>query len=78
MKTRDFNRKIDLVAARAKALNIKATDKLHLAVARAGKQLQKTAERLADSAEELAVRAQHLARQTARKPVRKVTRQARA
>ncbi len=71
MKTRDFNKKIDLVAAKAKALNIKASDKLHLAVARAGLQLQKTAEKLADSAEELAVKAHHLARQASPRPVRK-------
>ena len=74
MKTRDFNKKIDLVAAKAKALNIKASDKLHLAVARAGLQLQKTAVKLADSAEDLAVRAQHLARHAAPKPVRKSAR----
>ena len=71
MKTKDFNKKIDLVAAKAKALNIKASDKLHLAVARAGFQLQKTAEKLSDSAEDLAVRAQHLARQASPKTVRR-------
>ncbi|HUM10005.1 MAG TPA: hypothetical protein VLT82_03545 [Myxococcaceae bacterium] len=74
MKTKDFNKKIDLVAARAKALNIKASDQLHLAVARAGLQLQKTAQKLADSAEELAVKAHHLARQASPKPVRKSVR----
>ena len=74
MKTREFNKKIDLVAAKAKALNIKASDKLHLAVARAGLQLQKTAVKLADSAEDLAARAQHLARHAAPKPVRKSAR----
>ncbi len=74
MKTKDINRKIDVVAARAKALNIKATDKLHLAVARAGYALQGTAEKLAESAEELAIRAQHLAKQVTPKPVRKQVR----
>jgi hypothetical protein len=74
MKTRDVNKKIDLVAAKAKAFNNQASRKLHLAVARAGVQLQKTAAKLADSAEDLAARAQHLARYTAPKPVRKSVR----
>ena len=71
MKTKDFNKKIDLVAARAKAFNLQASDKLHLAVARAGFKLQETAEKLAESAEDLAVRAQHLARQASPRSVRK-------
>lgn len=71
MKTRDINKKIDLVAAKAKALNIQATDKLHLAVARAGYKLQETAAKVAESAEELAIRAQQLAKHASPKPVRK-------
>jgi hypothetical protein len=74
MKTRDINKRIDVVAAKAKALNIKASDKLHLAVARSGYKLQETAERVAVSAEELAIRAQHLAKQVSPKPVRKSVR----
>ena len=71
MKTKDINKKIDVVAAKAKALNIKASDKLHLAVARAGFKLQETAEKVAESAEELAIRAQQLAKQVSPKPVRR-------
>jgi len=71
MKTRDFNKRIDVVAAKAKALNIKATDKLHLAVARAGYKLQETAEKVAQSAEELAIRAEQLAKHVSPRPVRK-------
>jgi len=71
MKTKDINRKIDVVAAKAKALNIKASDKLHLAVAKAGYALQETAEKVAESAEELSIRAQQLAKQVSPKPVRK-------
>ena len=71
MKTRDINKQIDLVAAKAKALNIKASDKLHLAVARAGFRLQETAEKLADSAEDLAIRAAQLAKHASPRPVRR-------
>jgi len=71
MKTRDINKRIDVVAAKAKALNIKATDKLHLAVARAGYKLQETAEKVAQSAEELAIRAEQLAKHVSPRPVRK-------
>jgi hypothetical protein len=74
MKTKEINKRIDVVAAKAKALNIKASDKLHLAVARAGYKLQETAEKVAESAEELAIRAEHLAKQVAPKPVRKSVR----
>ncbi len=74
MKTRDINKRIDVVAAKAKALNIKATDKLHLAVARAGYKLQETAEKMAESAEELAIKAQQLAKHLSPKPVRKQAR----
>ena len=65
MKTKDFNKKIDLVAAKAKALNIKATDRIHLALANAGFKLQETAEKVAESAEELAIQAQAIAKQVA-------------
>ncbi|HVP60230.1 MAG TPA: hypothetical protein VMT11_06710 [Myxococcaceae bacterium] len=68
MKTKDFNKKIDVVAARAKALNIKASTELHRAVAKAGYALEGTAKKLAASADELAMRAQHLAKQVAPKP----------
>ena len=71
MKTREINKRIDRVAARAKALNVKASGKLHQAVAKAGLALQETAEKLAESADELAIRAQHLAKQISPKPVRK-------
>jgi hypothetical protein len=71
MKTRDINKRIDVVAAKAKALNIKATDKLHLAVARAGYKLQETAEKVAQSAEELAIRAEQLAKHVSPRPVRR-------
>jgi hypothetical protein len=63
-----------VVAAKAKALNIKASDTLHLAVAKAGYALQETAEKVAESAEELAIRAQQLAKQVTPKPVRKQVR----
>jgi hypothetical protein len=71
MKTTDINKRIDVVAAKAKALNIKTSARLHGAVATAGLRLQKTAEKVAESAEELALRAQHLAKQVAPKPVRR-------
>lgn len=71
MKTRDINKRIDVVAAKAKALNLKATDRLHLAVARAGYKLQETAEKVAQSAEDLAIRAEQLAKHVSPKPVRK-------
>ena len=74
MKTKDINKQIDVVAARAKALNIKVSDRLHLALANAGFKLQETAEKMADSAEELAIRAQAIAKQAAPKPVRKQVR----
>ncbi|HZJ52896.1 MAG TPA: hypothetical protein VFD38_02060 [Myxococcaceae bacterium] len=74
MKTKDINKKIDVVAAKAKALNIKASDRLHLALANAGFKLQETAEKVAESAEELAIRAQQLAKQVSPKPVRKQVR----
>lgn len=70
MKTSDINKKIDVVAAKAKALNIKTSAQWHRAVAKAELRLQKTAKKVADSAEELAVRAQQLAKQVAPKPVR--------
>lgn len=69
MKTKDLNRKIDVVARKAKALNIKASTQLHKAVARAGLALQETAEKVAANAEELAIRAQHLAKQVSPRPV---------
>ncbi|HTS80543.1 MAG TPA: hypothetical protein VMH40_08085 [Myxococcaceae bacterium] len=74
MKTRDINKKIDVVAAKAKALNLKASTRLHRAVAKAGWQLQKTAEKVAGSADELAFRAEQLAKQLAVKPVRRPSR----
>lgn len=74
MKTKDFNKKIDMVAAKAKAFNIKANDRLHLALANAGFKLQETAEKVAENAEELAIRAQAIAKQVAPKPVRKQVR----
>jgi len=74
MKTTDINKRIDVVAARAKSLNIKTSARLHRAVAQAGLRLQKTAEKVAESAEELAFRAQQLAKQAAPKPVRKQAR----
>jgi hypothetical protein len=69
MKTKDFNKRIDVVARKAKALNTKASDRLHLALANAGFKLQETAEKVARNAEELAIRAQHLAKQVSPKPV---------
>jgi len=74
MKTKDINKQIDVVAAKAKALNIKASDRLHLALAIFLFKLQETAEKVAESAEELAIRAQALAKQVAPKPVRKQVR----
>ena len=71
MKTTDINKRIDVVAAKAKALNIKTSARLHRAVAKAGIRLQKTAQKVAESADELALRAQHLAKQAAPKPVRR-------
>lgn len=71
MKTKDINKRIDVVAARAKALNLKASNKVHLALANAGYKLQATAEKVAESAEELAIRAQQLAKQVSPKPVRR-------
>jgi hypothetical protein len=74
MKTNDINKRIDVVAAKAKALNLKTTARLHHAVAEAGLRLQKTAEKVAESAEDLAFRVQQLTKQTAPKPVRKQAR----
>lgn len=71
MKTSEINKKIDVVAAKAKALNIKTSAQFQRAVAKAESRLQKTAEKVAESAEELAYRAQQLAKQVAPKPVRK-------
>jgi hypothetical protein len=71
MKTKDINKQIDVVAAKAKALNTKASDRLHLALANAGFRLQETAEKVAESAEELAIRAQAIAKEISPKPVRK-------
>ena len=70
MKTTDINKRIDVVAARAKALNIKTSARVHRAVAKAELRLQKTAETVAESAEELAVRAHQLDKQVAPKPIR--------
>ena len=69
MKTSEINKRIDVVAAKAKALNVKTSARLHRAVVKAERSLQKTAEKLAESAEELSVRAQQLAKQVAPKPV---------
>jgi hypothetical protein len=74
MKTTDINKRIDVVAAKAKALNIKTSAGLHRAVAQAGLKLQQTAEKVAESAQELAFRAHQLAKHTAPKPVRKQAR----
>jgi len=74
MKTTDINKRIDVVAAKAKTLNIETSARLHRAVAKAGLRLQKTAEKMAESAEELAFRAQQIAKQAAPKPVRKQAR----
>jgi hypothetical protein len=74
MKPTDINRKIDVVAAKAKALNLKTSARFQRAVAEAELKLQKTARKVAESAEELAVRAQQLAKQVAPKPVRKQAR----
>ena len=71
MKTTDINKRIDVVAARAKALNIKTSARLHRALAKAGIRLEKTAGKVAESAHELALRAQQLAKQAAPKPVRR-------
>ena len=70
MKTTDINKRIDVVAAKAKALNIKTSARLHRAVAQAGLRLQRTAEKVAESAEELSLRAQQLAKHVAPKPAR--------
>jgi hypothetical protein len=69
MKTKDINKSIDVVAETAKELNLKASIKLHKAMAQAGYALQETAEKVAQSAEELAWRAGQLARQASPKPV---------
>ena len=69
MKTSEINKRIDVVAAKAKALNIKTSARLHRAVVKAERSLQKTATKLAESAEELSLRAQQLAKQVAPKPV---------
>jgi DNA-binding ferritin-like protein len=74
MKTTEINRQIDVVAARAKALNIKTSAQMHRAVAKAELRIQKTAKTVADSAEQLALRARQLAKQLAPKPVRARTR----
>ena len=74
MKTTDINKRIDVVAAKAKTLNIETSARLHRAVAKAGLRLQKTAEKVAESAEELAFRAQQIAKHAAPKPVRKQAR----
>ncbi len=71
MKAKDINKRIDVVAARAKAINIQASNRLHKALAKAGFKLQATAEKVAESAEELAVRAEQLAKQIGPKPVRR-------
>jgi hypothetical protein len=71
MKATDINKRIDVVAAKAKALNIKTSARWNRAVAKAELRLQKTAEKVAESAEELALRAQQLAKQVAPKPVRR-------
>jgi vacuolar-type H+-ATPase subunit E/Vma4 len=72
MKTQDINRTIDVVAEKAKEINIKASDRFHLAAAKAGRTLQETAEKVAQSAQELASRAGQLAREAAprRRPVK--------
>jgi hypothetical protein len=74
MKTTDINKKIDLVAAKAKALNIRTSLQLHRALVKAESQLQKTAEKVAENAEELAFRAQQLAKHVSPKPVRRQAR----
>ena len=71
MRTTEINKRIDVVAAKAKALNIKTSARLHRAVAQAELKLQKAAEKVAESAEELSVRAQQLAKQVAPKPVQR-------
>ena len=71
MKTTEINKRIDVVAAKAKALNIKTSARWHRAVAQAELRLQKAAEKVAESAEELSVRAQQLAKQVAPKPVQR-------
>jgi hypothetical protein len=72
MKTQDINKKIDVVAEKAKEINIKASDQFHLAAAKAGRTLQETAQKVAQSARELAARAGQLAREAApkRRPVK--------
>jgi len=74
MKTTEINKQIDVVAARAKALNIKTSAQMHRAVAKAELRIQKTAKTVAESAEQLALRARQLAKQLAPKPVRARTR----
>lgn len=69
MRSNDLNRKIDVVARKAKALNIRASKELQRAVTKAGQALQETAEKISANAEELAIRAQHLAKQVSAKPV---------
>ena len=71
MRTTEINKRIDLVAAKAKALNIRTSAQLHRAVANAEVKLQKAAEKVAESAEELSQRAQQLARQVAPKPAQR-------
>jgi hypothetical protein len=71
MKTTEINKQIDVVAAKAKALNIRTSARLHRAVAKAEFKFQKAAEKVAESAEELSVRVQQLAKQVAPKPVQR-------
>lgn len=71
MKTIEINKRIDVVAAKAKALNIKTSARFHRAVIKAELKLQKAAEKVAESAEELSARAQQLARQVAPKSVQR-------